>query len=411
MLKDFLVSFTIAFAFFFSIFFINEVLTRVGDLLATGAPMDKVLEVALFLLPMSIPFDIPFAVLVGALMSLGRMVTDREILVLRAGGISFARLFMPALFLGIVLSGVGIFFNEVVIPQSYGRVALIMEDILLEDPNVQITPYSITEFQDVKILSGDTNNGEIENLLIVRRTKDRKIEVLSAERGKIDGDIDNWMISTTLNDVYGLTTDRRQKEDYHWFSGDSMEYNIFLARGQEASVWDIPGMTTMELWEEYDSRNQAYKEQFQSQTERVARERMNLFMDYWLTANDPNLNYDEGVANLKVQESTYRIERSTVVPTRNAPYYGSEFYKKLALHISPFIFMFLAFPLGLRGSRKGRVQGFLVGITISMGYWFLLYMSTVFVLFYNFPPFMSTWIGNILIFLFGSVLVLRSIKR
>ncbi len=411
MLKDFFVSFSIAFAFFFSIFFINEILTRVGDLLATGAPINKVIEVALFLMPMSIPFDIPFAVLVGALMSLGRMVSDREILVLRAGGISFFRLFAPALLLGIALSGVGIFFNEFVIPQSYGRVALIMEDILLEDPNVQITPYSITEFQDVKILAGDTENGEIQDLFIIRRTKDRKLEVLAADSGTIAGDIDNWMITTDLKDVYGLTTDRRQKENFHWFSGDSMEYNIFLARGQEASVWDIPGMTTMELWDEYDVRHQAYLKQNKEQINRVALERMNLFTSYWINSNDTNLNYDESIADLQVQESTYRIERSTIVPTRNAPYYGSEFYKKLALHISPLLFMFLAFPLGLRGSRRGKVQGFLVGIVISMGYWFLLYMSTVFVLFYDFPPFMSTWIGNIIIFLFGSVLVIRSVKR
>ncbi len=411
LVKDFFVSFAIAFIFFFSIFFINEILTRIGDLLAQDVPMNKVIEVALYLLPMSIPFDIPFAVLVGALMSLGRMVGDQEILVLRSGGISFQRLFGPALFLGVVLSVVGVFFNDVVIPKSYGRATEIMENLVVEDPNMQITPYSVTSFSDVKIISGDVEGNQIDNPLILLRTDSGDVEVISADSGVIQGDSTNWVISSDLSNVYSLTPNSRQKYNYQWLASDTMKLHIFLDAARGSSVWDIPGMTTKELWQEYSTRNRQYLVEQRLQDNRVLESRTRLFSQYWEVVNHQATSYDAAVADIKQLEQNYQIESSTSVPTRNAPYYGSEFYKKLALHLAPLLFMFLAFPLGLRGTKKGKVRGFLLGLVISMVYWFLLYMSTVFVLFYNSPPFITTWIGNIIIFFFGLILAFRSVKR
>ncbi len=414
LLKEFFVSFAIAFAFFFSIFFVNEVLTRIGDLIAQDVPRETVFKMAIYLLPMSIPFDIPFAVLVGALMTLGRMVGDKEILVLRAGGISFARLFGPALLLGLVLSGVGIFFNDVVIPRSYSRVTEIMESLVVEDPNVQITPYSVVSMSNVKIVVGDVNKGVVENPLILQKNKEGNLEAIVAESGVIKGDPANWRISSVLENTYTLVTNKRQKYDYQWFTSDEMELNIFLDPPEGNTVWDIPGMTTKELWDEFSKRQQRYDREVEEHRLRVQMTQASIFAEYWdLTTYPESLQGDfaSALAGLNRREGAYRIESSTVIPKRNAPYYGSEFFKKLAIHIAPLLFMFLAFPLGLRSSRKGKVQGFLVGLVIAMLYWFLLYMSTVFVLYYNFPPFISTWIGNVAVFLFGTILALRSIKR
>ncbi len=411
LLKDFFISFSIAFVFFFSIFFINEILTRIGDLLAQDVPQETVIKVALYLMPMSIPFDIPFAVLVGALMSLGRMVVDQEILVLRAGGISFSKLFLPALFLGLILSGVGIFFNDVVIPKSYGKVTELMENLVVEDPNMQITPYSVSAFSNVKIIAGDVEGDTIENPIILQRTDEGNIDVIVADSGVVQGDSVNWLVSAQLDNVYSLATKDRQKYDYQWFQSDSMELNILLAAPEGSSVWDIPGMTTKRLWNEFQQRQIRYETEVAKQEALVDETWRKSYSQYWEIANHDTIDYNDGVLLLSRKDGEYRIESNTEVPKRNAPYYGSEFYKKVAIHVAPLLFMFLAFPLGLRGSRRGRVQGFLIGLAISMIYWFLLYMSTVFVLFYDFPPLATTWLGNCIIFILGTFYAIWSVKR
>ncbi|MDD6654419.1 MAG: LptF/LptG family permease, partial [Treponema sp.] len=82
--KELFMYFFVAFLFFFMIFFVNQILYWAETILKQRAPAHQVAKLMLYALPGVISQSAPFATLVGFLMCLGRLMTDNEILILRA---------------------------------------------------------------------------------------------------------------------------------------------------------------------------------------------------------------------------------------------------------------------------------------------------------------------------------------
>ena len=103
-LTEFIFSFAVAFLFFFFIFFVNQLLLMAEEILSKNVSFKNVSLIILYSLPAIVAFALPFSSLVGGLMSIGRLSSDNEILAMQASGISYKRLFIPVLIIGICLS-------------------------------------------------------------------------------------------------------------------------------------------------------------------------------------------------------------------------------------------------------------------------------------------------------------------
>ncbi|EID85375.1 Putative permease [Treponema sp. JC4] len=86
------------------IFFVNQILLTVEQLLAKSAPFSDVMRIMFYSLPFIIAQSAPFATLVGFSMSLGGMMSSNEILIFRASGFSFIKIFYPVIILGTAIS-------------------------------------------------------------------------------------------------------------------------------------------------------------------------------------------------------------------------------------------------------------------------------------------------------------------
>jgi len=69
-----------------------------------------------------LPYIFPVAILLATTMVYGRMSADREIVALRAAGVHLWHVVAPALFLGLVASGVSLYLSDWYIPQSRTRI-------------------------------------------------------------------------------------------------------------------------------------------------------------------------------------------------------------------------------------------------------------------------------------------------
>ena len=91
--RELFIYFFIAFLFFFAVFFVNQILLTIEELLKQRVPLNDVLRLILYSLPSVVATSAPFATLVGFLMCLGRFVSDNEILVLRSTGHKYFSIF------------------------------------------------------------------------------------------------------------------------------------------------------------------------------------------------------------------------------------------------------------------------------------------------------------------------------
>lgn len=98
------------------VFLIGQMFTLADYLLNSGIPPRLGLELILLILPGLMSITIPMAVLVGVLMGIGRLAADREILAIKASGISVVRLAIPIIAFTVGITSIMMLANVKLVP-------------------------------------------------------------------------------------------------------------------------------------------------------------------------------------------------------------------------------------------------------------------------------------------------------
>ncbi len=112
------------------VFLIGQMFQLTEYLLTPGIPAMLGIELILLILPSVMALTIPMAVLVGVLLGIGRLAADREILAIKASGISLIHLAKPIVILAIILSGAMMWANAKLIPYLNLKSADLMTQML-----------------------------------------------------------------------------------------------------------------------------------------------------------------------------------------------------------------------------------------------------------------------------------------
>jgi LPS export ABC transporter permease LptG/LPS export ABC transporter permease LptF len=129
---------------------------------ASNASVATVVELLLWAMPPVLPLTIPFGVLVGILIGLGRMAADGEITAMRAAGVSSRRVILPVVLfaaLGMSLAGLA---SLRLTPMAYRRSTDIINQLLQGQVSAVIDPRVFNEnFPNRILYVGDVGNGPV----------------------------------------------------------------------------------------------------------------------------------------------------------------------------------------------------------------------------------------------------------
>jgi len=107
------------------LFILGDITENLEDYLGAGLSWFDVGLAYVYKMPQFIQWSFPIAALVAAVFTVQTMTLHREIVAAKAGGISFHRLIVPVIVLGVLLTGVALGLEEVV-PRSNRRAADIL---------------------------------------------------------------------------------------------------------------------------------------------------------------------------------------------------------------------------------------------------------------------------------------------
>lgn len=113
-----------------SLFVVGDVTENLDTYIDRGLTGAEVAKAYLYQLPMYIQWSFPIAALIAAVFTIHSMTTHREIVAAKAGGISFHRVALPIIVLGVLLTGVALVLAEVV-PRTNRIASAILQN---EDP-------------------------------------------------------------------------------------------------------------------------------------------------------------------------------------------------------------------------------------------------------------------------------------
>jgi LPS export ABC transporter permease LptG/LPS export ABC transporter permease LptF len=101
-----------------AIFYMLNVIDLIDDAISNDVSILVVLQHVLYRIPRNLGFVMPIAAMTSVLLTFSIMSKNNEITAIRASGISIYRLVIPALLMGLLLSGGFFLFQETIVPRS-----------------------------------------------------------------------------------------------------------------------------------------------------------------------------------------------------------------------------------------------------------------------------------------------------
>ena len=359
--KDLFLYFLVSFFFFFMIFFVNQILLTVEELLAKSAPFTDVMRIMVYSLPFIIAQSAPFATLVGFLMSLGGMMSSNEILIFRAAGLSFFKIFTPVVFLGLFISVGSFFVNDYLLPLGTIKYNELMRKIMNSTPSIELESNSVKHLDTADIVIGNVEGNKVSDIVIIDESNNEDRLIVAGPSVLVGAKDEGVLMQFDMSEATVLTI-QDKKEDYDVLRSARTVMNVF------------------------DST----------------------FLGAWSQSPREMTTYDL-TKTLKEMKAENSDNPSTI---RKINLWDMEWHKKFAIPFGSIFFALLAFSMAfLFGKNNGQMIGLFLGIVICVLYWAVQIIGQLLVTKVGLNAFWCIWTPNILVGVFGFIFLTRLIKK
>jgi lipopolysaccharide export system permease protein len=405
-----LFSFLVSFLFFFFIFFVNQLLLMAQEILAKRVPFTQVALLVLYSLPSIVAMSAPFASLVGTLMTVGRLSSDNEILVLLSSGLSYRNIFLPALAVGILISLLSFVTNDVLLPAGTVQFSRLYRRILVSTPALELEANSVKRFKDTVVVTGDVTGNAISDVLILDKTSDGERRVIMAKTAELK-DGGRQGLSLDLDDAFIQSSKEVARRDYDYGSSGFLRYWV----PQEDLIQAVSSIGPREM-SSTDVRREIKVKQENLRTR--LDQRYNKALNHALSLEQAirkgpgpqntewnrRTNYAQNFLRETEAAAALKNDRSLLI-------YRLEYYKKFSIPFGALSFVVLAVSLGLLAKKSGQTVGFIFGMFISVVYWALLLGGQTMGMRLGYSPFWTMWLPNALAISIGVIMGIIRVRR
>ncbi len=360
--KDLFLYFLVSFFFFFMIFFVNQILLDVENLLAKSAPFKDVMRIMIYSLPFIIAQSAPFATLVGFLMSLGGMMSSNEILIFRAAGFSFFRIMVPVAALGLFISIGSFFVNDYLLPLGTIKYRDLMRKIMNSTPTIELETNSVKNLDSASVVIGDVKGNSVSDLVIFD-TKNGDDRMIFAGHSVLSGSKEEGVLMQfDMEDATVLSLGSKKSSDYDVLQSKHTIMNVFDSSLLGNFSRSAQEMTTYDLTR---------------------------------TIRDMKKDTNDNASNI-----------------RKINIWVMEWHKKFAIPFGSIFFAFLAFSLAfLFGKHNGQMIGLFLGLVICVLYWAVQISGQLMVQRVGLKAFWCIWAPNFIIGFFGLIFFFKLIRK
>ena len=111
-LREFLIKYSVLLLVFVILFILSDVYRDISDFLEAKAPWRSILLYLAYKLPGNVRFILPITMLLGCMWTMATFGKNMEVTAMRASGVSLFRCGGAIFAVGLVVTGVNIYFNE-----------------------------------------------------------------------------------------------------------------------------------------------------------------------------------------------------------------------------------------------------------------------------------------------------------
>jgi lipopolysaccharide export system permease protein len=162
------------------------------------------------------------AVLVAVLYGFSQLAADNEITALKASGTNLVTLLVPLLVAATILTGLMVWFNDRVLPETNHQLSLLLADANRKSPTFLLNEQVVNEIptSDLRrryfIQAGQIDRGVnvLEDVVIYDMSESTRARTIYAERGRMDFNSDQTDLLLTLDDGWVQEVTENAMETY-----------------------------------------------------------------------------------------------------------------------------------------------------------------------------------------------------
>jgi lipopolysaccharide export system permease protein len=289
------------------------------------------------------------------------------------------------------------------LPRGTVRFGNLYREILYANPAIELEANSVNRYRDTIIVTGDTEGGSLQDLVIFDRSDEGGSRVILASEAELsENPSTGGVLTLGLSDVFGHTVAPQRRGSFDYFSSRRMEYNILL-RDISFSVDNLSPreMSTAAVYRGIVERRRELAEREAAHRRELLQRRGELRALYYGEVGAGGEPFPEEEARSLLQRIEELEGREFTSSTLQM--YRLEFHKKIAIPFGCIAFIVFAFPFGSFTGRGGRSVGFGIGLLVSVIYWAMLFAGQTLGTRFDVSPLLAMWAPNAVLMLIGLV--------
>lgn len=316
-----------------------------------GVSIITVGHLFLNLLPFLMSYTIPISILLGVLISLGRLSSDNEIIAIQASGINTFKIILPIVIVSFIVSLFLVLLNNRIMPKMYYASRRAFEQIGLRSPAAALEPGTfIDAFQGNIIFIYKIEGNKLYDVRIYQPEEGKPTRTIIAKQGEFIALPERRAVKLKLIDG---TTDEPDPENPKNF------YKL------------------------------SFKQYFMT-------------MDLAAAAS----KIDKKPKDMTIKELRKEVEKFQNKKIKVSPLL-TEIHRKISISFSPIAFILLGAPLAIITKRRHYSINLGIGFLLIMAYYVLALGTQALSSAGTIPPFIAMWLPNTLFILTGSFLLYK----
>jgi LPS export ABC transporter permease LptF/LPS export ABC transporter permease LptG len=349
-IRQILMPFVLGLLVFTFLIIIPELMRYAEQYIAKGAPTPTIIRLVIALVPMALGLTIPMSLLLGLLVTFGRLSADREFVALQACGVSPLRLLRPVGLLSVLCCGATAYVLMVSVPDSNQTFREITFNLIAAQAEGEVKPRVFyDQFPNIVLYVREVpQSGGWEGVFMADNRSGEGSVIYLARRGRVVIDRTKQTVEMVLQDGTRHTADANGK------------YTVF--RFEEQTVLRLDPQTMF-----------------------------------------PKGGIDKGDREMSIPEleaKAAELQSQGIYPHNQ--YF--EIQKKYSIPAACLVFGLIGLALGATNRRDGKLANFVIGVAIIIAYYLLLSLGQSLIKGRVIPPWLGAWLPDIVLGAVGALL-------
>lgn len=415
-LKSYLGPMILTFFIVMFVLMMNIVWRYIDELVGKGLSAGIIIELMTYFMANMLPLGLPLAVLLAAIMTMGNLGENYELLAMKSAGMSLVQITKPLIIL-IGLISVGSFFiGNNLVPYANKKVLSILYDIRQQKQNLEFQDglfFNGIDDMSIRVGHQDPETHLLTDVLIYdNRATNGNMNTIVADSGYIRLSDDKRFLLVTLYNGEMYEQNRTTAGNNQWFTKSSLRHHIFehqeqvipmtgfdMGRSDSDQFSNSQTKNINELQADIDSLEMTVSTATNRSYEPLLKERIftkdnsvlplpdslridrsafrnPLFIDslQHLSTRDKKNVWSNARSTAKNSRNMFSFDESAAKESLNQLYRSKvEWHKKMSLPVSIMIFFLIGAPLGAI-IRKG---GLGLPVVVSVLFFVIYYIISL----------------------------------